>query len=65
MAKDKNLPMLNSERKEWQTKVTELTKEKDQIYSAALRKFNSIIIKAEYLTIAQREQLLEQLWSKE
>lgn len=57
--------MMPSERKELLDKITQLKKEKDQIYAATLRKVNGIIVKCEELTHTQRELLLELIWAKE
>lgn len=65
MAKDKALPLLNSERKELLQKIKDAENKADTIYAAALRKVNSTITTCKILTEAQKIELLALIWSKE
>lgn len=57
-------PMLNSERKELLDTVAALRQDKDAAYAAALRTVNRIILEAPFLTDAERDYLLDKIWSK-
>lgn len=61
----KDLPLLPSERKQYEYKIKELKNERDQIYACALRKVNSTITTCKILTEAQKIELLALIWSKE
>jgi hypothetical protein len=61
VAKNKELPLLPSTVKEWKEKVTVEKNRADQIYGVCHRKFNSIILRADYLTVEQKEKLIEEL----
>ena len=54
MAKDKALPLLNSERKQLLQRIKDAENKADTIYAAALRKVNSTITKAEWLPLEHR-----------
>lgn len=65
MAKKSELPLLNSERKELNEKITQLKKEKDALYAAVLRKINGIVVRCDALTEEQKTILLSQIWRDE
>lgn len=62
MPKKSELPLLNSERKELNEKITQLKKEKDALYAAVLRKINGIIVRSNDLTEEQKTNLLALIW---
>jgi hypothetical protein len=64
MAKEKILPMLNSERKELLDKIQKLKQEKDALYAATLRRVNGIVVTAPYLSTEAKTMLLESIWSE-
>lgn len=57
----KELPLLNSERKELNEKIKEAKKRADETYGCVMRKVNGLIIRATYLTTEQKERLIEEL----
>lgn len=57
----KELPMLNSERKELREKIKEANKRADETYGCVIRKVNGLIIRATYLSTEQKERLIEEL----
>lgn len=65
MAKNKDLSMLPSERKELTDKIEKLRQEKDQLYAAVLRKVNGIIVRSDVLTQEQKTNLLSLIWKDE
>lgn len=61
MPKSKDLPLLNSERKELLQRIKDAENRADTIFGAVTRKHNSIIIRAKYLTTEQKEKLLSEI----
>lgn len=61
MPKSKDLPLLNSERKELLQRIKDAESRADTIFGAVTRKHNSIIVRADYLTTEQKEKLLAQI----
>ena len=59
---DRCLPLLNSERKEYQHKLKEAQSKYETAYSSALRKFTRIINESG-LTEEEKQDILGQLWS--
>ena len=61
---DSNLPMLNSERKEWVQKLRDADTKAQDAYNAALRFVNRIVLEADYLTTEQKTLILDSIWDK-
>lgn len=61
MAKDKELPMLNSEKKELLERIKVEKNRADQVFGCVMRKVNGVVIRADYLTTEQKERLIAQL----
>lgn len=59
MAKDKALPLLNSERKELLQRITDANNRADMIHGACTRKFMGLVMRADFLTTEQKEKLAE------
>lgn len=57
------MEMLNSERRELLNTIAALRQDKDAAYAAALRTVNRIILEAP-LTNAEKDYLLDKIWSK-
>lgn len=59
-----NLPLLNSERKSFQDKLTQLTEEKSLISGIILRRVTRIVNTAEFLSEEAKTELLKLIWEK-
>lgn len=59
-----DLPMLNSERKEWVQKLRDADTKAQDAYTAALRFVNRIVLEADYLTTEQKTLILDSIWDK-
>ena len=64
MTDKKELPMLNSERKEWVQKLRDADTKAQDAYNAALRFVNRIVLEADYLTTEQKTLILDSIWDK-
>jgi hypothetical protein len=56
------LPLLESERKDFKNKIRELQEEKELITTSVLQQVTRIINVSEDLTQEQRESILNQIW---
>lgn len=59
-----DLPVLNSERKEFTDKIIQLEQEKDLIYGCVMRKITRIINTADFMTDDIKNELLKLIWEK-
>ena len=64
MTDKKELPMLNSERKEWVQKLRDADTKAQDAYTAALRFVTAIINQADYLDTNAKIELLDAIWRK-
>lgn len=59
-----DLPVLNSERKEFTNKIIQLEQEKDLIYASVLRKITGIVNRADFMSDEVKNELLKLIWEK-
>lgn len=59
-----NLPPLNSERKQFQDRLTQLQEEKSLISGIILRRVTRIVNTAEFLSEEAKDELLKLIWEK-
>lgn len=59
MPKNKDLPLLNSERKELLQRIKDAESRADTIHGVVTRKFMGLVMRADFLTIEQKEKLAE------
>lgn len=57
-----DLPLLNSERTEYQNKLRQIKEDLELACTATLHRVNGIINEAEYLTDEIKEMLLKEIW---
>jgi len=57
-----DLPLLNSERKEFQNKLREMKEQLQLVETTVLHRINRIVNEADYLTTEQKTELLNQIW---
>lgn len=60
----RDLPVLNSERKQLTSKIIQLEQEKDLIYASVLRKITGIVNRADFMSDEVKNELLKLIWEK-
>lgn len=55
----KELPLLNSERKELLQRITDANNRADTVHGVCTRKFMGLVMRADFLTVEQKEKLAE------
>lgn len=59
-----DLPLLPSERRQYEMKIRDAVNHADAQWNAALRYVNRIVLEADYLTNEQKDLILESVWRK-
>ena len=59
-----DLPLLPSERRQYEMKIREAVNHADAQFHAALRYVNRIVLEDQFLTNADKDRLLSKIWEK-
>lgn len=59
MSREKASPLLNSERKDLLQRITDANNRADTIHGVCTRKFMGLVMRADFLTVDQKEKLAE------
>lgn len=61
ITQNKELPLIPSERRQYEEKIKEANKRADETFGCVMRKVNGLIVRATYLSTEQKERLIEEL----